>query len=134
MARWNAPLLKWPICPVVIRPPSGLRYTDSPVRRRIRAGAREDAAALVRAILRHGEERAHHPGDDAERHELAQEAAEEEPAVRQAERDEDEEVERRRVIRDVDRLRPRKRLALPDVDADAVEPEDARRDGRAIAA
>ena len=69
------------------------------------AGAPEDAAAFVGTVLRNGEEGAHHPGDDAERDPLAQESAEEEAAVRQAERDEDEEVERGRVVRDVDRLR-----------------------------
>ena len=49
VARWKAPLLKGPISPVVIRPPSGLRYTDSPVRCRVSARACERSGAARRA-------------------------------------------------------------------------------------
>ena len=41
---------------------------------------REDASAFVRAVLRNGEKRAHHPRDEAERDPLAQEATQEEAA------------------------------------------------------
>ena len=49
VARWNAPLLNGPISPVVMRPPSGLRYTDSPVRRSVSVAARGRSGAARRA-------------------------------------------------------------------------------------
>src|SRR5688572_2657516 len=56
------------------------------------AGALEDAAALCGAILWHGEEGAHEAGENAERNELLQKAAQEEAGVRQAERNEHEQI------------------------------------------
>src|SRR5262245_57087286 len=56
--------------------------------------ALEDARALRRPVLRNGEECPEHPRDHAERNVFAQKSAQEEPAVGEAERDENEEVER----------------------------------------
>ncbi len=90
-------------------------------------GALEDADSFGPSVLRNGKERAHQRGKDAKRDVLSEKAAEKKARVRQTERDEHKQIERRCVVRDENCLRSRERLFLMNHD---VDPPKAKNEAR----
>src|SRR5882672_3482111 len=110
-------------------------FARSPQRSR---GPFEDLGALFRKRLRNRPENPDQVSDKSEGKDLAQEPGEEEPRVGQAQGDQDEHVDRRGVVRDVDGLGLGKRPVLVDDETDIPERErplaERRDDGLAVEA
>ena len=114
-----------------MRAPSGLRKTDSPVRRSARSGPAEDPHPLGGPVLGRREERPHEVRHEAQRRQPAEISGQEEPGVRQAERHQHEQVDGRRVVRDVHGLCGRERSVLVDHHPQTPDAQHrARRQGR----